>query len=65
MGVKVHDRVRSAPFAHPETFAAGWNDCCAGTVKYGQSRDYMLGWTEALRLGAKRADAFNQVVVRQ
>jgi hypothetical protein len=65
MGVKVHDRVRAEPFARPESFAAGWNDACAGRARNGRSTDYNLGFSEAIRRSATRADAFNQLTVRQ
>lgn len=65
MGVIEHKRVRAEPFARPESFAAGWNDACADRQRNGKSCDYDLGFSEAIRRSATRADAFNQVTVRQ
>lgn len=56
-----YGRVEGQPFAKLGTFAAGWNDRCAGNAHRGDPvGDYDLGYSEAMRLKATAGDAYNQ-----
>lgn len=48
-------------YAHPGTFAAGWNAACAGLPKNPQMRAEELdGWMRCMRYPASARVPFNQ-----